>query len=453
LQCNISDQTHIFSAILPADDINFATTTPPYFSIRRFVMVLRVPSTTVTTASAALSLGTLDDARIDAGVLISSEDQHGVIGTGSDQQVVVRGTVAGHFAGVQLGNALGDLRNSVIIGATGRVFADTELVGAAVVVQGSLSHVVNRGELFGRAGITVGGDQGGVIHVENHGVITATSIGVWRYWTGATDRIVFLNTGTVTGAELSYYGNDHAAPDVVINRGLMRGDIDLGDGSDRYDGRGGRTIGTLYGSEGNDVIQLDRTGTSVNGGEGEDRVDFRSARAGVTVNLNSALYFQVDVVIGSAHGDDRLTGDADENDLRGLGGRDVLRGDADEDRLTGGAGRDRLTGGPGEDVFIFAKPGDGGDRITDFGHVVNNSDAILIDGSGFGLTLPFGFLAAGRFHKGPGLHAADGNDRFLFRTGDRTLWFDRDGTGKVAPLLIADLQAGAQLSAGDIVIF
>ena len=48
--------------------------------------------------------------------------------------------------------------------------------------------------------------------------------------------------------------------------------------------------------------------------------------------------------------------------------------------------------------------------------------------------------------------AQDANDRFIFRTTDQTLWFDVDGTGGGGPRLIADLQAGAVVTAADILL-
>ncbi|QLQ19085.1 MAG: hypothetical protein HZT43_10980 [Exiguobacterium profundum] len=49
--------------------------------------------------------------------------------------------------------------------------------------------------------------------------------------------------------------------------------------------------------------------------------------------------------------------------------------------------------------------------------------------------------------------AQDANDRFIFRTTDRTLWFDADGTGSGASFLVASLQNVATMTAADIVIF
>ena len=72
--------------------------------------------------------------------------------------------------------------------------------------------------------------------------------------------------------------------------------------------------------------------------------------------------------------------------------------------------------------------------------------------TGFGGGLVAGALAAGQFiSRGDNL-AQDADDRFIFRTTDQTLWFDIDGTGGVGPSLIADLQAGALLTAADILL-
>lgn len=40
--------------------------------------------------------------------------------------------------------------------------------------------------------------------------------------------------------------------------------------------------------------------------------------------------------------------------------------------------------------------------------------------------------------------------RFIFNTTDKTLWFDGDGNGAQGPVLLADLQQSATLTAGDI---
>jgi hypothetical protein len=47
---------------------------------------------------------------------------------------------------------------------------------------------------------------------------------------------------------------------------------------------------------------------------------------------------------------------------------------------------------------------------------------------------------------GTGNRALDATDRFIFRTTDATLWYDRDGTGAKLSVMVADLNNGIILS-------
>ncbi len=64
-----------------------------------------------------------------------------------------------------------------------------------------------------------------------------------------------------------------------------------------------------------------------------------------------------------------------------------------------------------------------------------------------------GTLAAAAFQSSADNIAQDADDRFIFRTTDQTVWFDVDGNGTGAAVLIADLQAGAVVTAADFLIF
>ena len=46
--------------------------------------------------------------------------------------------------------------------------------------------------------------------------------------------------------------------------------------------------------------------------------------------------------------------------------------------------------------------------------------------------------------------ALDSNDRFIFRTTDGTLWYDRDGSGGKAAVMVANLQDDAVLVVDDL---
>ena len=153
---------------------------------------------------------------------------------------------------------------------------------------------------------------------------------------------------------------------------------------------------------------------------------------------------------GSAN---RLTGNAAQNTLAGGRGADSRMGNGGGDRLIGGLGRDSMTGGRGNDAIQFNSRADGGDTITDFHNAIGNNDLFRIDASGFGAGLVAGStLVAGRFASRADNHAQDADDRFIIRTTDATLWFDRNGSGAGGLSLVADLQGGAVVTAGDILL-
>lgn len=71
-----------------------------------------------------------------------------------------------------------------------------------------------------------------------------------------------------------------------------------------------------------------------------------------------------------------------ENAIGGSGD-DILTGNLADNRLQGNAGNDTLTGGAGKDSFVFVRPSDGHDTITDF---QPGLDKLVFDSLLFGLT-------------------------------------------------------------------
>ena len=101
-------------------------------------------------------------------------------------------------------------------------------------------------------------------------------------------------------------------------------------------------------------------------GNGNTRISYVSATAGVTVDLalgtatgdasvGTDSFTGVSQVRGSQFAD-TLLGDVNNNTLDGQGGNDVL---------DGRGGNDTLTGGGGSDTFVYAA---GADVVTDFNH-------------------------------------------------------------------------------------
>jgi Ca2+-binding RTX toxin-like protein len=150
-------------------------------------------------------------------------------------------------------------------------------------------------------------------------------------------------------------------------------------------------------------------------------------------------------------GGDSLNGAGGNDILNGLAGGDTLIGGAGNDKLTGGEGKDRLTGGDGTDKFVFAEAGPtNADAITDFRH---NTDKILLDNDAFTkLGTATGQLKAGLFYSGTEAH--DPNDRIIYDAGSGKLYYDPDGTGAKAQVLIATLVGSPDnVSASDFQVF
>jgi hypothetical protein len=165
-----------------------------------------------------------------------------------------------------------------------------------------------------------------------------------------------------------------------------------------------------------------------------------------------------DEILRGGLGNDRLAGNGGRDLLRGgygsdtlQGGGDIdtLRGGAGSDSLHGGAGRDGLHGGAGADTFVFPSATKGLDDILDF---QGGLDRIRINDTGFGVDLREGILESRHFQARTDNVAQDADDRFIFRTGDKTLWFDTNGNAAGATTLIADLQSGAVLTSADILV-
>lgn len=432
-------------------------------------LALHVGSTGSITAldSNAISLTSADDVNINNAGAISSKSTAIVINGAVDaspSQFENTGTITS-----QLGGGISSSSaNALYVRNYGTISAAT----SGVNCNGALV-LFNSGRIEGRTVSIFGDDLAD--SVTNAGTLIGNVSTL-----GGED--VIRNYGTVEGAILSGLGTDTldnrggfinspagnitdlgADDDKLLNRaGEIIGDVYLGAGNDLVDNRGGVIDGIIYGDAGADRFLLDALlGETVDGGADLDLLDFLSGPA-VTLSLDGTFenagaavgdsYEMIDRVFGSRFGNDVVRGDGQVNQLYGFGGNDSLDGAGGIDTLQGGTGTDTLTGGLGNDSFRFYALNECGDFITDFSNSGSNDDRIQVLASAFGGGLVAGTLAAADFQSRADNVAQDGTDRFIFRTTDRTLWFDADGSGAGAALLVADLQAGAVVTAADILI-
>jgi Ca2+-binding RTX toxin-like protein len=320
--------------------------------------------------------------------------------------------------------------DSLVVGRDGFIVA-TNFLNAAVVGIGSFHTIRLEGTIFGLNGIELGdsaaGDQGQNIFINETGVINGTSNGIMI--NGFSSTIV--NYGLIGGGSRAIR-IDAIGPDEtrIVNHGVIQGNFsgiecfagttdalhitNSGEISVEFVERQSFAIETLAGA---DIIRNTGELTGhISLGDNNDIFDSRGGR------LDGTVY--------------------------GEAGVDRLTGGAQAEGFSGGAGRDILAGGGGADAFIYATASEGRDRITDWKTI----DRFEIDASGFGAGLTTGALAASRFRARADNQAQDANDRFILRTGDETLWFDANGSAAGGLKLIADLQDGARLTAGDILL-
>ncbi len=145
---------------------------------------------------------------------------------------------------------------------------------------------------------------------------------------------------------------------------------------------------------------------------------------------------------------DILKGSAAMDRLIGGGGNDKLSGGKGNDVLIGGAGKDSLDGGTGADRFHFNNVSEGGDVLKIFGA----TDVLSFDSAGFG-DISKGAIPATIFWSSRSGKAHDADDRFIYNTKSDSLWFDADGIGATAAVMIVDFTNNFNLTVSDMTIF
>lgn len=146
------------------------------------------------------------------------------------------------------------------------------------------------------------------------------------------------------------------------------------------------------------------------------------------------------------NGANRITGTAFADWLEGNGGPDSLTGGDGNDTLIGGSGDDHLRGGAGRDAFRFNTTLDpySVDRILDFRA---GEDRLQLSRTVFDLP-PGLFLSPDAFKFGDSADRA--SQRILYTpTGTRRIFYDRDGNGPAAPVILATLDGSPLLTAAD----
>ena len=223
-------------------------------------------------------------------------------------------------------------------------------------------------------------------------------------------------------------------------------------GNDTLTGTAGND--TISGLGGNDLVRAGSTGGTdvVNGGAGFDSIEFANrATSAVIVDFaaraisggsSGTISFSNVERIVTGNFNDRLSGNTSGQTLNGHGGADTL---------WGAGGVDTLWGGGGADSFVFHEVGTANaDRISDFG---SGTDKLVLDGFVMSLGRTGNFDAGDpRFKANSTGTATDDDDRIVYNTTTRQVFYDANGGLPGGEQLIATLQSGATLAATDIVV-
>jgi Ca2+-binding RTX toxin-like protein len=284
----------------------------------------------------------------------------------------------------------------------------------------------------------------GDILIDEDGSDTVQTDLTWSLGT-AFENLTMTGTGNITmqGNNLNnlIIGN---AGNNTFNARAGDDTILAGGGNDRID-----MFGNGFASYGNEVVD---------GGAGIDNMDFSGyAKTGIVVNLatgqvtgggdggsGTVAVSNVEMVITGAFSD-RFIGNNGANTFDGRGGNDTL---------SGGGGNDTLTGGTGNDFFVFdTAPGATNvERITDFSSA---PDQLQFENAIFTAIGGAGTFAAGdgRFWAAAGATSGhDANDRVVYNVSTGSLYYDADGSGGGAAVLVATFQANPTIAATDITV-
>lgn len=290
----------------------------------------------------------------------------------SDNSYHIDGRVIGYGSGV----VSYGIRDRISVGVHGKVSG-----ADAINAHGDGSLITNHGQIISTKATAVY-DVGSHSRLENFGTIIGEmafddeSSGGTTIVNGAKGRIYGLDEGMYMGSgasRLVNHGLVHSAvdcavdggagDDTIVNDGVVDGDIELGDGKDVLDTRGGTIHGSIVGQGGDDLLVTDNAKHKLTEevGGGADTVE-----ATVSYKLSDNVETLILIGKGNING----TGTASADTLIGNDSDNRLVGGNGADTLAGGKGNDELTGdhqgtSDAADTFVFST-GDGHDQVMDY---------------------------------------------------------------------------------------
>jgi serralysin len=236
-----------------------------------------------------------------------------------------------------------------------------------------------------------------------------------------------------------------------LDGGYHNDTLNGGGGNDRLWGGKGNDI--LSGGTGNDIYYVDAAGDQVK----ETATGGTADRVYTAISHTLASHVEQLYASGSSSttltgntGANTIVGNAGYNRIYGMSGNDRLNGYTGNDTLNGGYGNDILTGGSGNDIFAFkdwlSKTGNV-DKITDYSRTY---DSLYLDNRYMTKLGGIGRLSSSKFVLGTA--AKDSNDHLIYDRGTGNLYYDPDGSGTGAKVLIAQFTNKAVLAYSEFTV-
>lgn len=267
---------------------------------------------------------------------------------------------------------------------------------------------------------------------------------------------VYRKYGNVTYEDVAVFSYGSGYADVFGGRGLTYNAYGVTGGTiTGYLGMSGVT--PLFAVQNFSYSALSMWNAAKTIGTSDDFAIFASILGGADTFLLSngadvaRAYAGNDVMYGRG-GNDVLLGDAGNDQIFGESGNDTLYGGIGADRLSGGIGIDTLVGGSGADSFIFATAPNATtnrDIITDFYRV---DDSMLLENAIFTKLGAAGTMSSAFFTSNTAGVARDANDYIVYESDTGKLFYDADGSGRGAPVLIATLSNKAVITYADFIV-
>lgn len=242
-----------------------------------------------------------------------------------------------------------------------------------------------------------------------------------------------INGNAYANTILGLGGNDSLAG------GSGKDTLDGGDGADTLSG--GEGIDKVSGGKGDDVYFVSDKDTLAEVAKGGTDTVFSTISWTLANDFENLIMQGGDPITG--------TGNTLNNKITGNTGNNKISGSTGNDTLAGGGGVDTITGGGGLDVFTL--DADGVSVVTDFSA---RDDTFQLSSAEFGaFTGATGAISASRFKSSSTGVAVDADDYICYATQTGQIFYDADGNGADAAVLIASVTPKLVLTAADFVLF